>query len=127
MATYESHEFSDSEVEIIADAVMDIADHFDYELDGKFEDLYQLLVDENIIKDKRVREREINMTIVVDVQGNFKCAADKDEDDIGAQIVSDVESGIESRLSGLEFDDSGDGIEWACEINYVETSDWNYN
>lgn len=125
MSDYESTDFNEDEVEIIADGVNEIAEHFDYELDGKFETLYELLVDNDIIEDKRISEHEVNITIVIDVQGTFKCAGNKSEYDVASEIATDVASEIESRVSGLGFDSTHDGVAWECEVNYTEATDWN--
>lgn len=125
MSDYEAKEFNENQVEIIADGVNEIADHFDYDLDGKFESLYELLVDNEIIEDQRMSEHEVTITIVVDVQGTFKCAGSKSEYSVASDIANEVASEIESRVSGLNFDDASNGVAWDCEINYVEASDWN--
>lgn len=125
MSDYEAKEFNENQVEIIADGVNEIADHFDYDLDGKFESLYELLVDNDIIEDQRMSEHEVNITIVIDVQGTFKCAGSKSEYSVASDIANEVASEIESRVSGLNFDDASNGVAWDCEINYVEASDWN--
>ena len=125
---YEGKVFGGEQVKIIAEGVEEIASEFDHELDDypKFNDLYELLVEREIIDDERVKEANISISVHVEVRGTFKYPASKDDDDVARDIAGQVESEIESLISGANMAAAfADDVQYDVDVEYVEAQDWN--
>lgn len=128
MSDFQDTEFDSGQVKVIAEGVEEVASEFDYDFGSnpKFNDLYELLVDRCIIEDERVKEADISISVRVEVTGTFKYPGNKDDDDVARDIACQVESEIESLISGANMSAAfADDVQYDVDVAYVEAQDWN--
>lgn len=128
MSDYPDTDLSGSEIKVVVEGVEEVASEFDHDLDDypNFNELYELLVDRGFINDERTKEANISISVRVEVTGTFKYPGNKDDDDVARDIACQVESEIESLISGANMSAAfADDVQYDVDVAYVEAHDWN--
>ena len=128
MSDYPDTDLSGSEIKVVVEGVEEVASEFNHDLDDypNFNELYELLVDRGFINDERTKEANISISVRIEVNGTFKYPGSKDDDDVARDIACQVESEIESLISGANMSAAfADDVQYDVDVAYVEAHDWN--